>query len=112
MNGEKKKAVTRFLPVSGGLSLVMALLITGFLVYGGMLVNKEHVDKTSTPDVRFVLNRCNLGDSRIVKVLHSYESPVSFNGDHIKGYEIEISKVSLDELSHADNSGSKGRWLS
>jgi len=99
MKEEKKKSVMKFLAVLGGISLVLALLITGFLVYRSILDNKEHVDKSSTSNVRFVLNICSLGDSRIVKVLHSYESPIAFNGDHLKAYEIEISKISIDELS-------------
>lgn len=55
------------------------------------------------------MNWCNLGDSRIVKVLHSYKSPIAFNGDNFKAYEIEISNISIDELTKDENSSVK-QW--
>ncbi len=109
MKDEKKKTLMKILAVWGGISLVLTLLVAGFFVYRINLDNKENIDKSSTSDVGFVMNWCNLGDSRIVKVLHSYESPISFNGDNFKAYEIEISNISIDELTKDENSSVK-QW--
>jgi len=71
--------------------------------------NREKIEKASPPDVRFVLNRCQLGDKRIEKVVHSYESARSFTGDHLDAYEIQISHLETEGLT-SNMSNPSGCW--
>jgi len=98
------KTSQKILTILGGISLIFIIITSVFLSYTYFFGNKNVKDKASTSDVRFVLNWCNLGDSRIKKVLHSYESSRSLTGDHLDAYAIEISNISIDELIKADSS--------
>ena len=93
----------------GGVSLIGAIVIAGFVVYGVGVANRTKTDNASPRDVRFVLNWCNLGDNRIEAVVHSYESARSFTGDHLDAYAIRISHVTVDELT-ASTDAFRGRW--
>lgn len=104
-----------FLIVWGAVSLV-AVLVAGTLIvrrFSGpeSMLGSSNVDSSATAskqDVRFVLNWCRLGDSRIEEVVHSYQSARSFTGDHLDAHAIRITKVSTDELV-ADDAG--GGWV-
>jgi len=87
------------LAIWGGLSLVGAVLIGGYLAYRFGPGNRDKVDTASPHDVRFVLNWCGLGDDRIEKVLHSYRSARALCGDHLDAYAIRISHVTVKELT-------------
>lgn len=67
--------------------------------------NRDRFDRATKQDVRFVLNWCRLGDERIERVVHSYESARSFTGDHLDAYAIKISHVDPAELT-PDKDGS------
>lgn len=95
--------------VWGGVSLVGALAIVGMIAYGLSVTNRTKTDKASGQDVRFVLNWCNLGDSRIEKVIHSHVSARSFTGDHLDAYAIKINNVTVEELTAHTNDFSV-RW--
>lgn len=89
--------------VWGGLSLVAAVAIVGMIACEVGVANRTKADKASPPDVRFVLNWCNLGDNRIEKVIHSHVSARSFTGDHLDAYAIKINNVTVEELASATN---------
>jgi hypothetical protein len=98
-----------FLLIWGGLSLVGAIGIGGFFAYQLGPGNIDKIDSASNKDVRFVLNWCELGDERIEKVIHSHISSRSFTGDHLDAYAIQISHVSIAELT-AKKEDFHGRW--
>jgi len=93
----------------GGLSLVGAIGLGGFFAYKLGPGDIEKIDSASKKDVRFVLNWCELGDERIEKVTHSYVSSRSFTGDHLDAYAIQISQVSIAELT-AKKDNCHGCW--
>lgn len=95
--------------VWGGLSLVATVGLVGMIAYGVGIGNRTKTDKASPHDVRFVLNWCNLGDSRIEKVIHSHVSSRSFTGDHLDAYAIKIKSVTVEELT-ANTDEFRGRW--
>jgi hypothetical protein len=94
-----------FLIVLGGLTLLGG----GFFVYKISFGNRDKVDSASSKDVRFVLNWCELGDSRIEKVVRSHESARSLTGDHLDAYAIKIKDVSIEELT-AKKGDMSNRW--
>ena len=99
-----------FLIVWGAVSLIGIIGIGGFAAYQLKFGNKDKIDSASTHDVSFVLNCCNLGDSRIEKVVHSYQSARSFTGDGLETYAIKISHISLEELTATNTNDSTRRW--
>lgn len=86
-----------------------AIGLGGFFAYQLGPGHIDKIDSASKKDVRFVLNWCELGDERIEKIIHSYVSSRSFTGDHLNAYEIQISHVSIAELT-AKNDDLHGRW--
>ena len=89
----------------GGISLVGTIILIGYFLFLFTLGNKNIVNKATKSDVRYVLNWCNLGDQRIDKVIHSYQSARSFTGDHLDAYAIKITNITIDELSKVDRFG-------
>jgi hypothetical protein len=97
------------LMVWGAISLLFVCLLVGTLGYLQTFGNHPRIDTATTHDVTFVLNWCGLGESRIQRLIHSYQSPRSFTGDYLDAYAIKINKVDLSELSQkSDNMG--GQW--
>jgi hypothetical protein len=94
-----------FLIVLGGLTL----LCGGYFAYKVGPGNRDEVDLASSKDVRFVLNWCNLGDSRIENVIRSHVSARSMTGDHLDAYAIKIKNVSIEELT-AKTDDITNRW--
>jgi|SRR5437899_9461137 len=99
----------RLLMIWGGLSLLTVIGIAAFLVFQISYGNRDKIDSASIHDVRFVLNWCELGESRIESVLHSYASSRSFTGDYIDAYAIKISRLEISELSNTSDPP-RGRW--
>lgn len=93
----------------GGISLLGVIVIAGFITYRQGYGNRPKSDIATPRDVRFVLNWCRLGDERIDKILHSYESSRSLTGDHLVAYAIKITHVDLSELTSITDE-SQGRW--
>jgi len=87
-----------FLIVWGLITFVGFLIIAGVAFYQTGPGNRPSNKTASKHDVRFVLNWCNLGEDRIVEVVHSYASARSFTGDHLDGHAIRISHVDPSEL--------------
>jgi hypothetical protein len=107
-----KKIVTIakwLLIIWGGLSLIGVLSVGGFLAYQLGPGNRAKINTASPDDVRFVLNRCNLGDERIEKVVESFISPRSFTGDHLDAYAIKVTHLSIEEVT-ASTDDFKERW--
>jgi hypothetical protein len=98
--------VRGFFVVWGTISFLAAILIVGFIAYKTGLGNREKIDRASAQDVAYVLNWAQLGAGRIEKVIHSYQSARSPNGDHLEAYAILINKVDLAELTKPAN----GPW--
>ena len=89
--------------VWGALTLAAAIGLTAFLAFKLGPGNAPKIDKASPDDVRFVLNWCELGDHRIERMVHSYESARSITGDHLDVYAIKIKEVELAELTKKRN---------
>jgi len=104
MNWKKIRIISRrLLTIWGGISLLCLMIIIGYL-YFWSLGNTNREDKAKKSDVRFVLNRCGLGDQRIDTVLKSYNSArLLLLGDHLDAYAIKITGVTLKELANEDN---------
>lgn len=102
-------ALKTFLVVWGALSLVaiIALAVAIFLPSGRG--GASPVGTSAVQDVRFVLNWCGLGDSRIDKVIHSHVSARSMGGDYLDAYAIRISRVEIAELA-APSEKTPDRW--
>ncbi|WP_297766493.1 hypothetical protein [uncultured Muriicola sp.] len=98
-----------FLLIWGGLSLLGAIGLGGFFAYRLGPGNTDKIDSASKKDVRFVLNWCEIGEDRIEKVIHSYVSSKSLTGDHLNAHAIQISHVSIAELT-AKTDDVNGRW--
>lgn len=97
-----------FLIVWGLITFVGFLVIAGVTLYQLGPGNRPTSKTASKHDVRFVLNWCNLGDDRIVEVVHSYASARSFTGDHLEGHAIRISHVDPAELTFDEGRGGGG----
>jgi hypothetical protein len=93
----------------GGISLLGVIVIAGFVAYQLSFGNRAKTDVATSRDVRFVLNWCRLGDERIEKILHSYESSRSLTGDHLDAYAIKITHVDVSELT-SNTDDLRGRW--
>jgi len=91
------------------------VVLTGMIAIGGLFFyrlsfgSKEKVDAATLPDVRFVLDRCKLGDSKAEKVVHSYQSMRSFSGSHFDAYKIQLANVTADDLIKT-NVASEAHW--
>jgi len=97
------KEIIKILLIGWGiLCFIGAIVIGCILFYEFTLGNRPRIGSAGTKDVRYVLNWCRLGDNRIKKVIHSYQSSRSFTGDHLDAYAIKISNVSIKELSNSD----------
>ncbi len=108
MNKKRLEIGKRLLMIWGGISLIIVLLVTGYLAYFVTIGNTTSEDLVSKKDVRFVLNWSGLGDEKIKNVVKSYKSSKSFSGDHLNAYAIEITEVSVNELPNTRTT----KWLS
>ena len=93
----------------GGLSLIGIIALVGIASFNLGPGNRDEIDSASVKDVRFVLNWCELGESRIESVIHSYVSSRSLTGDHLDAYAIKISHVNRAELTSSSKE-THGRW--
>ena len=105
MRPQLRRTVWNVLAMWGIASLLAVIAVAGFLAYS-FASNKPRLDRATTRDVRFVLNWPGLGDDRIERVLHSYESTLHVNGDHFIAYEIRVTSLTVSELS-----SERGRWV-
>ncbi len=103
-----------FLLIWGAVSLVvvgvMAVMFAFSMRSFGPIQNVDVNDKATAYDVRFVLNGCEIGEAKIVKVMHSHVSARSFTGDHVDAYAIKIKPADLAELE-APPSPFGERWV-
>jgi hypothetical protein len=90
--------LVRSLLVWGAISLIGLLALAGFIGFNVWHSFGQADDVATFKDVRFVLNGCELGDQRFVKLIHSHVSARSMGGDHLDAYAINISRVSPSEL--------------
>lgn len=101
--------IRSILIVWGGISLVVAVVAFAFVVFSWGPGNRDAADNVSAQDVRFVLNWSRLGEERIEKVVHSFESMRSMSGDHLDAYAIKITHVSTAELTRVSERN-RLRW--
>lgn len=100
---KKIRSIIKWLLVSwGAVSVLGVLIVGGLIAYHTTIGNRSISGKADKDDVRFVLNWCNLGDVRIVKVIHSHQSARSFTGDHLDAYSIQTSHLEIKELQTDD----------
>ena len=92
--------------IIGVFSSVFFLFIAIFITYSLTIGNREKVNFASKNDVRFVLNWCELGDSKIDDVLKSYVSENGFSSDHHEAYLIKIKNFNISELQNTQT----GKW--
>jgi hypothetical protein len=83
------------LAVWGAVSLAALLALLGFLFNVGAFGSWT---SGGPRDVGFVLNWAGLGDRRLEKLIHSYESGVHFTGDHFTAYAIKVTSLTASEL--------------
>jgi hypothetical protein len=96
-------SILKWLLIGWGIISLAGLIVIAGLV--GYRIGPGNVDASGTAtnqDVRFVLNWCRLGDERMEKVVHSYQSARSLLGDHLDAYAIKISHVDEAELVRDD----------
>jgi hypothetical protein len=92
------------------------VVLTGMIAIGGLFFyrlsfgSREQADMASLPDVRFVLNLCQLGDARADRLVHSYQSTRSFSGGHFDAYKIKITNVNVEELTRTNADSSVAHW--
>ena len=86
--------------IIGVFSSVFFLFIAIFITYSLTIGNRETANFASKNDVRFVLNWCELGDSKIDEVLKSYVSENGFFSDHHEAYLIKIKNFNISELQN------------
>ena len=92
--------------IIGVFSTVFFLFIAVFITYSLTIGNREKVNFANKNDVRFVLNWCELGDSKIDDVLKSYVSENGFSSDHHEAYLIKIKNFNISELQNTQT----GKW--
>jgi hypothetical protein len=97
----------RALMVWGALTLIGGGILAGYVALRIGPGDVARVDHATPHDVRFVLNWCELGESRIKRVVHSHMSPRNITGDHLDAYAIEISNIEPHELK---KKGPYHRW--
>ena len=90
--------VRNVLAIWGAVCAVIVAAAAVFAVYS-LSANKLRHDRATKSDVHFVLNWPELGDERIEKVVHSFESGTHFSGDHFNAYAIRVTYLSESELS-------------
>jgi hypothetical protein len=94
------------LMIWGGVSL---LGVAAFLYFSVGAGNRDHAEDAKIKDVRFVLNWSGLSPDRIERIVHSYRSARSLQGDHLEAYAIKVSRVEAAELLAA-NQGTDVNW--
>jgi hypothetical protein len=97
--------LVRSLFVWGAISLIGVLALAGLIGFNVWSSSGQANDRATFKDVRFVLNWCELGDKRFVRLVHSHVSARSMGGDHLDAYAINISQVSPSELLPTDYGG-------
>lgn len=100
----------RALAIWGAFSLLVIIAFVGNIVYVSYFNgNEPEINRATPKDVRYVLNLCELGDSRIESVVHSYVSSRDLAGDHLDVFAIKITHLELSELTQT-KSGRGQRW--
>ena len=92
--------------VVGALTVIHLAVVAGFMIYAFCGKPLPKTDYATNKDVRFVLNWCNLGEQRIGRVVHSYNSVAGITADHLTAFAIEVKALDVAELE----SSKKGNW--
>ena len=85
--------------ILGIISFIGVVIIIVVFLYSITFGNRTIENKATKSDVKFVLNWCNLGSKREYQVLKSYISARSLTGDHLNAYAIEITDITIEELT-------------
>jgi len=91
-----------------GVISFFAILFSGGCIFYSFTLGNRPTYSASKHDVRFVLNWCKLGNSRIAEVVHGYVSARSFTGDHLDGYAIRVTHLDVSELVYDKGRGGAG----
>lgn len=84
----------------GGIFLLACLIFIGMAI--SALIQSEKTTKASPKDVEFVLNWGGLEKSQTYSVVYSYESPPTFNGDHVIYHCIQLNNFAVDAGHQAE----------
>lgn len=87
------------LVIWGLFCLVAALGVAGFVAYSIGPGNQARSHPAAARNVHFILNHAELGQDRLAEVLHSYQSPRSFTGDHLDAHVLRITHLEESELT-------------
>ena len=94
------KIFKSILTIIGGISISLLLGLFVFVLYESAYNNQTRIDTANKDDVQFILNWAELKNCNIKSILHSYESPRSFLGDHMDLYEIQVDHIQLEALKN------------
>lgn len=95
------RILTIIFAIVGALS-VLSVFIGASLFFYGMNSSGEKINQASKKDALFILNWGGLDSSQNYKVLHSYQSPSHFLGDHLDYYCLQLEIFEPGERSTSD----------
>ncbi len=85
--------IAKGLQAFGALALVVVVAIVGYITYI-VVSDSDHTNTATKDDVKFVFNWGGLKPTQEYKVLSSFSSGRSLNGDHLDHYCIQITDFS------------------
>lgn len=84
----------------GGIFLLLCVVLVGMAA--SALFQPEKTARASSKDVEFVLNWGGIDKNQKYSVVYSYESPPTFNGDHVIYHCIQLASFAVDASHQAD----------
>lgn len=84
----------------GGIFLLLCVALVGMAA--SALFQPEKSSKANPKDVEFVLNWGGIDKNQKYSVVYSYESPPTFNGDHIIYHCIQLANFAVDAGHQAE----------
>jgi len=73
-------------------------------LFGAMVPSSSTV--ISKAEAHTYLEQCDLGESHVLEVVHSYKSERAFGNDHLDAHELRIGNVPTEKLvPHSDGTG-------
>ena len=85
--------IAKGLQVFGALALAAVVAVLGYITYI-FVTDSDRINTATKDNVQFIFNWGGLKTSQDYKVLNSFESQRSLNGDHLDHYCIQITDFS------------------
>ena len=82
--------IAKGLQIFGALALAAVMAVFGYITYS-IVFDSDHTNTATQDSIQFVFNWGGLKASQDFKLLNSFESRRSLNGDHLDYYCIQIS---------------------